>query len=267
MSCVRSKSANGAVPPMALGRILGLFQILSNGDQQLRLGQLSDLLRCPPSSLLNILRPLVRNGYLLNTATFYRLGPAAHRMAAGLLSSWDLIAVTRPYLEELAEISCESVYLGVLDRALGVVNYAYAIESSQSVRYALGSDRSRPLYATAAGRVLLASVEKPWLGEYLRAISIREPSSGAITSEQELLVELDRIRRTGVAICLGESDPESAAIAAPVIGIDGRIAAAMAIGAPRGRFESSIGQLKPALIAIAARASGLDAPLTGCRCG
>jgi hypothetical protein len=50
--------------------------------------------------------------------------------------------------------------------------------------------------------------------------------------------------------------PESAAIAAPVFGADGTIAAAIAVGAPAERLQPRIAELGPVIADVAARASG-----------
>jgi DNA-binding IclR family transcriptional regulator len=46
------------------------------------------------------------------------------------------------------------------------------------------------------------------------------------------------LRKTGISISVGEMFPESAAISAPVYGADDIVAAAIAVGAAPGAFES-----------------------------
>jgi len=53
------------------------------------------------------------------------------------MSVWNFSNTVRPFLEELAVRSRESVYLGVLDRIGKVITYVDAIDSPHSVRYSV----------------------------------------------------------------------------------------------------------------------------------
>ena len=51
--------------PRSLTRLLGLFDVLSLTQNGMSLAELSATLAAPKSSLLNLLRPLVAEGYLI----------------------------------------------------------------------------------------------------------------------------------------------------------------------------------------------------------
>ena len=142
--------------PRALTRILRLFDTLAKRSDGLSLAELNTVLESPKSSLLNLLRPLVADGYLMHSHGLYRLGPTAFRLAANIMSAWNFGKLVRPFLEELAARSGESVYIGVLDREQQVITYIDTIDSAKSIRYSIPIGANRPLYCTAAGRVLLA---------------------------------------------------------------------------------------------------------------
>jgi DNA-binding IclR family transcriptional regulator len=90
-------------------RLLGLFDALAKSPKDgLGLAELNTVLNSPKSSLLNLLRPLVSGRY--------RLGPSIFRLAGTIMSIWNFSNTVRPFLEELAVRSRESVYLGALDR-------------------------------------------------------------------------------------------------------------------------------------------------------
>jgi hypothetical protein len=148
--------------PRSLARLLGLFDALARSPDGLSLADLNVALESPKSSLLNLLRPLVSEGYVLHDGNRYRLGPAIFRLAANIMSVWNFSKLLHPYLEELASRCHETVYLGVLDREHGVITYVDVIESAKSVRYAMPVGTRRPLYCTAAGRLLLAHADQNW---------------------------------------------------------------------------------------------------------
>jgi len=242
--------------PRSLTRVLGLFDVLAKSKEGLSLADLNTALRSPKSSLLNLLRPLVADGYLNYENGRYRLGASIFRLAGSILSVWNFSSAFRPYLQELAQLSQESVYMGVLDRAGKCITYVDAIESPQSVRFTVPVGAVRPLYSTAAGRVLLAFVEPAWRDEYIGSLKLQAFTPTTITSRTALREELERIRETRVSVSLGETFAESAAISSPVFGSDGKIVGAIAIGAPINRLEPRLAELKPLIIDLAARCSG-----------
>ena len=61
--------------PRALARLLALFDALSLASNGMTLAELNVALESPKSSLLNLLRPLVAEGFLVHSAGTYNLWP------------------------------------------------------------------------------------------------------------------------------------------------------------------------------------------------
>jgi DNA-binding IclR family transcriptional regulator len=249
-------TASEVTGPRSLTRLLGLFDVLAKSKDGMTLAELNQALQSPKSSLLNLLRPLVVDGYLACDNGRYRLGPSIFRLAANIMSVWNFSSTMRPYLEELAQQSEESVYLGVLDTVGSVITYVDAIESPKAVRFSVPIGAARPLYSTAAGRVLLAFGEPEWVEDYLKNVKITAYTPFTVTSRKALREELEKIRKTRISVSMGETFPESGAISSPIFGADGKLIAAIAIGAPVSRLEPRLAQMRPIISDIAARASG-----------
>ena len=242
--------------PRSLTRLLGLFDVLAKSKDGMTLAELNQALQSPKSSLLNLLRPLVVDGYLACDNGRYRLGPSIFRLAANIMSVWNFSSTMRPYLEELAQQCGESVYLGVLDTIGSVITYVDSIDSQKAVRFSVPVGAARPLFSTAAGRVLLAFGDQDWVEDYLKTAKITAFTPYTVTSRKALREELEKIRKTRISISMGETFPESGAIAAPIFGADSKLIAAIAIGAPVSRLEPRLGELRPMISDSAARASG-----------
>ena len=202
--------SNEVTGPRSLTRLLGLFDVLAKAKDGMTLAELNQALQSPKSSLLNLLRPLVIDGYLACDNGRYRLGPSIFRLAANIISVWNFSSTMRPYLEELAERSEESVYIGVLEKVGSVITYVDSIESPQSVRFSVPIGAARPLYSTAAGRVLLAFGDQEWVENYLRNTKIIAYTPYTISSRKALREELEKIRRTRISVSLGETFPNRA---------------------------------------------------------
>ncbi len=252
-------AAREVTGPRSLTRLLGLFDALAKSSNGLTLAELNSLLESPKSSLLNLLRPLVAEGYLNHDNGRYRLGPTIFRLAGNIMAVWNFSNVIRPYLEELAQRSHESVYVGVLDRADKSITYVDSIDSPHAVRYSVPIGGVRPLYCTAAGRILLAFADEEFQEEYLRTTKLEAQTERTLTTRKGLRAELDKVVRSRVAVSIGEMFPESAAIAAPIFGANGKLVAAMAIGGPSQRLQPKLDVLMPIIADVATRASGIAA--------
>jgi IclR family transcriptional regulator, acetate operon repressor len=241
--------------PRSLGRVLGLLEQIAQAPGGLTLAQLSAALGSPKSSLLNLLRPLVESGHLSHQAGRYELGPAAFRLAGAILARRQLSSLLRPYLAELVAESGETAFLCVIDREAGLATYVDCLESPQMVRYTVRSGTARPLYCSAAGRLLLAYQPTPWRQAYLRRTPLLPLTPRTVTDPGRLNQILREARAQGFTVTLGEVVPDAGGIAAPVFNRDGTVDAALLVGAPIARFRRELAGLKRIIAEIAARAS------------
>jgi IclR family acetate operon transcriptional repressor len=247
-----------AVGPRSLSRILGLFRVLARSSNGQTLAELNAALKSPKSSLLNLLRPLVAEGYLTYEDGCYRLGTSIFRLAANIMSGLNFSNMLRPYLRELAERCHETVYIAVLDRVNKNTVYVDVIESHHPVRYAALVGSQAVLYSTAAGRVLLAFASEKFQAEYMRTVKLEALTPWTMTSKKALLAELKKVRAAGFATSVSEAVLDAAAIAAPIFGADGEVKAAIVIGGPAGRLEPKFVALQPVIKDVAERASGFN---------
>lgn len=243
--------------PRSLMRLLGLFDAIAKAGDGLTLAKLSLSLESPKSSLLMLLRPLVAKGYLTHEGGVYRLGSSIYRLAADILSTRNFPRLIRPYMEDLVAKSQETVFLAVIDREAQRVAYIEGVESPQAVRYMAPVGSTRPLYCSAAGRLLLAYEDAAWRDKYLRTTALKPMTERTVTDRQALRKELEKIRRSGIAISVGEAFPGAAGVAAPIFNTDGTVAAALLIGAPVERFQKNVSALRELVKDIAAQASGV----------
>lgn len=244
-----------ATGPRSLMRVLGMFDQLSRAVQGMPLSELSATLNTPKSSLLNLLRPLVAEGYLSNEHGNYRLGGAAFRLCAGVLSAWNFPKLIRPFMEELSARTEETVLLGVLNQDAGVLTYVEIIDSLHPVRYQIPVGTTRPLYASSAGRLLLAYSDPKWLEDYLAGVTIKTKTATPITKTW-LRKNLPQVRREGVTWGIDYYMVGLASVTAPVLDANGKCLASLGIAGPSSRFKADLGNLIATVKDVADRASG-----------
>ncbi|SEK08701.1 IclR family transcriptional regulator [Paraburkholderia diazotrophica] len=243
--------------PRSLTRLLGIFDVLAKSPEGMSLAELNVALESPKSSLLNLLRPLVAEGFLMHDAGRYRLGPSIFRLSAGVMAAWNFSKMLRPFLADLSKSTNETVYIGVLDVEHKEITYVDVIESEQSVRYSMHIGLRRPLYCTAAGRVLLAHAPDAFVTDYMKTVKFERRTPQTIASKKALRDELDHILESGLSVSRGELLPDSAGVSSPIFGPNGNVIAAMAIGAPLERFDRERLRLEQNMIRVAQRASAL----------
>lgn len=144
---------------------------------------------------------------------------------------FELIELSRPYLQRLGEATGETVNIGVARR--GHVEQLNQVDS----RYVLGTTnwvgRPVPLHASALGKVLLA-----YGGATLPPGRLARLTDRTVTSRNLLAEELSEVRRRGYAVAVDELEAGLVAVAAPVLRAGGEAVAAIAVSGPGNRLTA-----------------------------
>jgi len=159
----------------------------------------------------------------------YRLGLAVIRLAQRAERTLDVGRLALPDLERLARAAHAPAAIVVLDSDGATVSAQADPPSVVAVPDWTG--RRLPLHATAAGKVLLASLPER---EVLRIVRAGLPALTVrtIVALEPMLEELARVRRRGFGVSLGELEPGLHALAAPVHDARGAVAAAVELRQP-----------------------------------
>jgi len=186
----------------------------------------------PRMTVYRLVKTMEGVGYLVCDQTNrYHLGPA---ILAGTCVSVDryagLVKVARPYLEELAALTGESVTFAVEIDGLPVEVDEILTSRPFTRPHAIG--RIFGHTNTAHGKVFMAS-KSPAERKKI-AFEVTTPQS--IADIDTLSAELERVQHEGFAYNFEERDIGICAVAAPVRDQAGRVVASIAVLAPPGRF-------------------------------
>lgn len=205
----------------------GLRLLLTVADRGgIRADELSSLLEMPISTVYRYLRTLGEFGFVDRHGGQFRLGPKLQVGTGANVSTERLIRHADAALRMLAHETGETA---VVVRRIGLSSVClHQIESDAPLRVTLEPGEMSPLYAGAAGRVLLAFAPSEVLDEVLaqdlRRITVRTPT------EEDLRAGLGGIVMTGLATSEGELIDGSVALAAPVFREDGIVGAIALLG-------------------------------------
>lgn len=207
----------------AVNRALSLLAAFSRERPQLTLAQLAQITGLYKSTILRLAESLESFGYLQRSEEgVYAIGPASLRLASLYQTNLHPAEIILPVLRELVATTQESASFYVLagDQRL----CAYRVHSPRSVRDHISEGELLPLRQGAGGVILMAF-------------------SGARGARYE------QARQDLFAVTRGERDTETAAIAAPVFGVKGKIEGALSISGPVHRFtEKAVKEMRAPLL-------------------
>lgn len=242
--------------PRSADRMLRILEVLTEGDDGWTLAAICKEIETPKSSVLNLMRALVQNGYVDHRDGIYRLSGNSFALASAILSRRRYPEVAFPALQRLVEATGETAMISEIAAPGDEFVYIAKAESKQSLRFAATVGDRRPLYSTAGGLALLAAMPEAAVAAYLARTQFKPLTRLTKTTRPEIEAAIDEARTRGYAITIGESTMGLSAVAAPVIGNGGHLSAVV-LGAPSERFENQRAAFVEATVSTAAEISAI----------
>jgi DNA-binding IclR family transcriptional regulator len=209
-------------------RALAILGAFDEGRPQLRVSELARELRMHKSTVSRLLATLEVRGLVRRDGDGFLPGPELARLGGLATRGLGLIDAAEEPLARLADSCGEAVNLAVRqgDSALNV----HQVDSTHFVAAADWRGRLTPLHCTANGKVLLA------FGAGGVPAELPRLTPRTITDPDVLRAELVRVRELGYARAVEELELGLHAVAAPVFGPDGEVAAAVSVAGPAYRL-------------------------------
>jgi IclR family acetate operon transcriptional repressor len=228
----------------AVDRGADLLVRVLEAEQPVALSDLATATGIPKSTASRLLSALERRGLIAQDGDRGRLrpGPAILRVAERGMLERNVVELSRPSLDALAEASGETINLAVPAQA-GVEHVAQ-VDSVHFLGTGQWLGRTVDYHCTAVGKVFLA---------FGRAVvppgSLARYAPSTITDPRRLGRALETVRRTDIATAVDELEPGLAAMAAPVRGARRDVIAAFSITGPTLRMTPArIKELTPILL-------------------
>ena len=233
----------------AVERAVAVLEALADGE--LGTNEIARRTGLNASTASRQLATLVAGGLVEHVADTgrYRLGLRLVELGNAALGRLDLRELARPHLQALVNATGETATLSVPgDRDAITVDF---VQSPRSVRSVAQLGRPSVGHATAAGKVVLAFGGGPRPAAPLRAYTGR-----TIVDSDALAREIDGVCARGFAQAAGEREDDLNAIAAPIRGAFGELAAILGLQGPGARFDvRRMEAAVPSLLGLAAAIS------------
>jgi IclR family transcriptional regulator, pca regulon regulatory protein len=202
---------------------------------------------------------LAKLGYLQQDpdSRKYSLGPRVVDLGFAAINSMEITRVAGPFLQALSDETGYTVSMAVLDGP--DIVYVDRRRSGRAGTFAMGLHLhvgSRlPAYCTSMGKVLLAHQEPAALRDLVDRTDLARRGPKTITAREQLMVALNRVRRTGFALNDEELAPGLRSLSAPVRDRSGAVVAAVNVAVHLTVWNASVESVMSRLEAPLRRAT------------
>ena len=136
-------------------------------------------------------------------------------------NSWDIGAIARAHIQNIWTGRGESVFLSVFDRA-AVVTLAEE-ESRASLRVVSEVGARLPVHCTSQGKLFLANSSPAECRRILTHTELKAYTPHTLTTPEQFVPELTRIREQGYAVENGEYKIGLRSVSAPIHDVTGEV--------------------------------------------
>lgn len=218
-------------------RALLLLDSVASHQDPPRLSDLADSVGLNVSTTARLVNTLAQHGFVRRDVetSRYRLGYKLLHLANVAQEQAGLHEIVDPILKELVDETNETATVAILqgDEAMVIARIA----CSNQLRSVATIGTNVPLYCTSAGHVLLAHLPEDRIDEIL-SLGMPRRTPLTITNREELLSELEKVRRQGYAVDLGQREIGLVGIAAPVRNASSNVIASCTISGSEQRIYS-----------------------------
>lgn len=223
-------------PPgtQAIARTLNVLESFLD-RRELGITELARMLDLSPSTAHRIVRALVARGYLEQDRDSERYHLGRSTIVLGQAGRRHLgLDQALPILERFGAETGESVNMGLLDGHFVVVTLR--VSSPQPLRFDQPVGSRIPVHCSSMGKSLLA-FEAPNGPRDLGQLDFSPVTNHSVSSADELLRDLEGVRKRGYSTDDQESMLGVSCVGAPILDATGIAVAAIAVQAPTARMS------------------------------
>jgi IclR family pca regulon transcriptional regulator len=220
----------------SLARGLTVIQAFTQKKRQLTISQLSGKTGLSRAAVRRCLYTLAKLGFAgSDDGRHFYLGPRILALGYSYIASMPLATAAQPVLERVSHELHESCSISTLDRS--DIIYVARANVTRIMSIDLGVGSRLPAFCTSMGRVLLATLPAEALDTYLTQTELKRFTERTITSAEKLKQVLRLVSRNGYSIVDQELELGLRSMAVPIQNPNGKIVAALNVGAHAQRVS------------------------------
>lgn len=224
-------------PVKTTDTVIRILEGLQTADGA-RVSELADDMDLARSTIHRHLTTLHQHEYVVKEGDMYYIGLQFLNLGEYARSRHNAYRMAKLKVEELAEETAERVQFIVEEHGHAV--YVYRKRGGHAVQTDPGIGKRIPIYATAAGKAILAHLPEPTATSIIEQSSFKQITDETITNRETLLKELEVIRERGYSFNKEENIEGLHAVGAAVLGPDSRVLGALSISGPAHRLKGNL---------------------------
>jgi len=217
-------------------RALTILEVLSDYPDGLRITEISAITNLHKSTVHRLLGSLMQNGYVkqnLETSK-YQLTFKLFELGSKKIKSMDIVSAAKHHISTLNDKTNEVIHLVVPEGA--EVIYVYKAETLNTIRMHSYIGMKSPMYCTAVGKAILASLSPSEIMEIWEKSTINKNTPNTITDLDDLMKELELVKAQGYAVDKEENELGVTCIGTAIFDYTGAPNAAISISGPTSRI-------------------------------
>ena len=217
----------------SLDRGFAVIRAFDELNVKLTLSEVAQRTQLTRATARRFLLTLESMHYVGSTGRHFFLRPKVLELGYAYLSSVNLVSVAQNHLEVLTNELRESCSASVLEDEEIIYICRAASNRIMSVNLAVGV--RLPAYSSSMGKILLASLSKKELDEYLGKSLRPKLTSRTVVGARELLAAVEKVREQGWAVNDEELEEGVRSVAVPVMDQNRKVIAAINVSAHASR--------------------------------
>jgi len=214
--------------------------------QMLRMTDISKMISLHKSTTFGLIRTLEECNLLekdMQTG-MYKLGIELFKLGSHV--NVNLRSIILPYIEDLVFKCQETVNLVI--REGDSVLYIEKKESPHSMRICTKIDQKLPMYCTAVGKAILASLDRDEVEAILDRTEFKRYTDNTLRTVGALKEEIMKIRRSGYAVDNEELEYGLVCVGVAIVNRDGLPVGGISISGPVTRMDNRLFQKASSLL-------------------
>jgi IclR family KDG regulon transcriptional repressor len=217
----------------SIDRVCHIISLFSSSNISMGVTEIAAALNLHKATVWGLVNSLEKHRFLQQDAETrkYGIGPKFYEMGMLYLTNLEINTKAFRPLHRLARLTHLSSYVGIWDHGTALITQVVHPGGEDSVSYQLGPRDHA--YCTAIGKVFLPFLTEVELQAYLDSTPLIRYTNNTIVQKEALLKEIEIIRQQGYSVCREEMITGLAALGAPILGRNKRIAGSIGIsGSP-----------------------------------
>ena len=248
-----------------VGKALDVLDMVASHGKPVRFSDLLEKSPYPKATLYRFLQTLTHQGMLSHDTDrgTYALGVRLVRLAHAAWAQSSLAPLARPYIDDLARLTGETVHLAQMDQ--GQVLYVDKRNAARPVEMFSQAGKVGPAYCTGVGKAMLAFMPETAVDNAISRQSFHRFTDQTLDSAARLRAELTAIRARGHAFDREEHEPGIICCAVPILARSGRVLGALSVTSTTARttlaaLEAQADRIKECAALISAEAENWRFP-------